>query len=68
MNLFREKIEDTPGNEIYTSDMWNDLENKIILYANDTALYAEVASHSGCINVANSFNRDLVKIQSWCST
>ena len=44
---------------VYTVDMWNDLEYKMILYADDTTLYAKVASHSDCINVANSLNRDL---------
>ena len=48
--------------------MWNDLENKIILYADDKNFYTEVASPSGCINVDNSLNKDLVKIQLWCST
>ena len=37
--------------------MWNDLENKIISYDDDTTLYAEVAS-SDCINAANSLNGD----------
>ena len=31
---------------LYTADMWNDLENKIISYADDTTLYAEIASTS----------------------
>ena len=31
-------------------------------------MYAEVASPSERINVANSLNRNLAKIQSWCST
>ena len=60
---------------LYTVDMWNNLENKIIpyaddtsLYADDTTLYAEAASPSDRISVANSLNRDLAKIQSWCST
>ena len=35
---------------LYTADMWNDLENKIISYSDDTTLYAEV--------IANSLNRD----------
>ena len=48
---------------LYTADMWNDLENKIISYADDTTLYAEVASPSDQVNVANSINRDFVKIQ-----
>ena len=37
--------------------MWNDLENKIISYADDK-------SPSERTNVAISFNRDLAKIQS----
>ena len=44
---------------LYTADMWNDLENKIILYADDTILYAEAASPYDHINVANSLSRDL---------
>ena len=44
--------------------MWNDLENKIISYADDTTLYAEVASSPERTHVANSLNRDLAKIQS----
>ena len=34
--------------------MWNDLKNKIISYADDTILYAEVASSFERSNVANS--------------
>ena len=48
--------------------MWNDLENEIISYANDTTLYTEVAVPSDRINFANSLNRDIAKIQSWSST
>ena len=29
---------------LYTADMWNDLEKKINLYANDNTFYAEVES------------------------
>ena len=43
--------------------MWNDHENKIILYANDTTLYAEVSSPFDFINVVKFLNRDLFKIQ-----
>ena len=53
---------------LYTADMWNDLENKVILYTDDATLYSEVASPFDRINVANFLNRDLVKIQSWYST
>ena len=45
--------------------MWNDLENKMISYADDTTLYAEIASPSDRINVFNSLNRDFAKIQLW---
>ena len=45
---------------LYTADMWNDLKNKIVFYANNTTLCTEVASLSNCINVAISLNRDLV--------
>ena len=41
---------------------------KIISYADDTTLYAEVTSPFDFINAANSLNRDLVKIQLKCST
>ena len=36
--------------------MQNDLENKIILYADDATLHAEVASPSERTNVASSLN------------
>ena len=44
------------------------LKNKIISYADNRTLYAEVASPSERTNVTNSLNRDLAKIQSWSST
>ena len=47
---------------IYTADMWNDLENKIISYVDDTTLNAEVALSSEHINITNSSNRDTLKI------
>ena len=50
---------------LYIADMWNDLENKIISYADDTTLYAEVASPSNLTNVVNSLNWYLAKIQSY---
>ena len=53
---------------LYTADMWNDLENKIISYADDTTLYADVKSPLDRASIANSLNRDLVRIQSWCVT
>ena len=50
---------------LYIADLWNNLENKVISYADDTTLYAVVASPSDSINVDNSLNINLVKIQSW---
>ena len=47
---------------LYSADIWNDLVNKIILFADDTTLYAEAASPSDGINVVNSFNRNIFKI------
>ena len=41
---------------------------KKVTYADDSTLYAVVVSLSDRINVANSLNRDLAKIQSWCFT
>ena len=37
------------------------------MYADNTTLYAETASPSDHINLSNSLNRDLFKIQSWSS-
>ena len=40
----------------------------IVSYAEDTALYSEVSTPSGRVKGANSLNRDLLRIQTWCST
>ena len=42
-------------------DKWNDLKIKIILYADDTTLYDEVASPTNHKSVANFLNKDLFK-------
>ena len=49
---------------LYTANMLNDLEKKIVSYDDDTTFYAEVSSPFDCINVANFLNRDFFKIQS----
>ena len=36
---------------LYTANMWNDLEYKFILYADDITLYAEVASPSDIVRM-----------------
>ena len=41
---------------LHSVDMWKDLENKIILYADDTTLYVKVASPSDCISASNTLN------------
>ena len=53
---------------LFTADMWNNLENKIISYADDTTLYADISFSSNRNAVAESLNRDLLKIQEWCTT
>ena len=53
---------------LYTSDMWNGLENKIVSYADDTTVYAEVKCPADRATVSDSLNRDLVTIESWCNT
>ena len=45
--------------------MWNNLENKIISFADDTILNEEDETPSDPINVANSLNWELFKIQSF---
>ena len=46
----------------YAVDMWNDLENKIISYADESTLYSEVSFSTDCINVFDSLKRDSAKI------
>ena len=51
---------------LYTADMWHNLENKLIAYADDATLYASINSHIDRVSVADSLNRDISKIESWC--
>ena len=51
---------------LYSSDMWFDITNNILAYADDTSLYAQIPSPAMRPNVANSLIDDLNKIQSWC--
>ena len=41
---------------LYTTDKWSDLENKVISYADDTTLYAEIVPPFDFINVADFLN------------
>ena len=51
---------------LYTSDMWSNITNKILAYADDTSLYAHIPSPDMRQVVADSLMDDLDKIQSWC--
>ena len=42
------------------------LENKLIGYADDSTLIAVVPSLGVRVTVAESLNRDLVKVSEWC--
>ena len=66
-NQFKPVVSDIPQGSVldpllfifYTANIWNDLENKIISYTDNTTLYAEVAYPSDCINAAYSLNSGL---------
>lgn len=51
---------------LFTADLGSELENKINSYADDTTLYSSIPSPECRIEVAESLNRDLAKITSWC--
>ena len=53
---------------LFTADMWNNVENKIVSYADDATLYSEISTSSDCVKDANFLNRDLLILQTWCST
>ena len=52
---------------VYTSDMLIGLENKIVQYADDTTLVAVIRSPEMRNQAASSLNRDLERINQWCS-
>ena len=52
---------------VYTSDMMVHLENDLIGYADDHTLKAVVKTPQQRSIVAQSLNRDLERIQEWCS-
>ena len=45
---------------------WRSLENKLIVYADDTTLLAVVSSPQLRTEVVGSLNRDLARIFEWC--
>ena len=53
---------------LYTHDMWFDLENKLVAYADDATLFASVPSPISRPMIAESLNRDLARISAWCKS
>ena len=51
---------------LYTSELFSILENKLIGYAHDFTLMAVVPSPGTQVTVAESLNRDPVRVNSWC--
>ena len=49
-----------------TSELFSILENKLIGYADDFTLMAVVPSTGARVAVAESLNRDLVRVNEWC--
>lgn len=52
---------------LYTHDMWFGLENQLVAYADDATLIAVIPSPDRRLVVSESLNRDLAKINDWCS-
>ena len=50
---------------LYTSELFSILENKLIGYADDSALIAVVLSPGVRVTVAESLSRDIVKVRVW---
>ena len=51
---------------LYTLELFSILENKLIDYADDSILIAVVPSPGVRVTVAESLNRDLVRVNAWC--
>ena len=51
---------------LYTSELFSILENKLIGYVDDSTLMAVVPSPDAPVTVAESLNRDLVRVNTWC--
>ena len=52
---------------LYTSDLFSILENEMIGYADDSTLIAAIPSPNARISVAQSLDRDLLKVSNWCN-
>ena len=51
---------------LYTSELFYILKNKLIGYADDSTLMADVPSPGVRVTVAESLSRDLVRVSVWC--
>ena len=51
---------------LFTSELFSILENKLIGYADDSTLMPVVPSTGARFTVAESMNRDLVRVNAWC--
>ena len=51
---------------LYTSELFSILENKLIGYADHSTLMAVVPFPGSRVAVAESLNRDLVRVNAWC--
>ena len=51
---------------LYTSELFSILENKLIGYADDSTLIIVVTSPGVRVTVAESLNRNLVRVNAWC--
>ena len=77
MDGYRSKLVNVPGVPqgsvlgpllflLYPSELFFILENKLIGYADDSTLMAVVPSLGARVTVAESLNRDLVRVNAWC--
>merc|ERR1711905_100256 len=51
---------------IYTADLFEVVENRLVNYADDSTLYATIKRSSSRQSVAESLNKDLTRISDWC--
>ena len=51
---------------LYTSELFSNLENKLISYADDSTLTAVVPSIGVIVAVAESLSHDLMRVSVWC--
>ena len=52
---------------LYTSELFSILENKLTGYADDSTLMDVVPSPGARVMIAESLNRDLVRVNVWCN-